>query len=361
MIPTIYDTLKLRMNGSQRTVNRCNEKGRGTTIGTATDHEGLSGDESAVSCNDGNAFLSHGRGMIKERIRDIRMKRTKMHFKEEMAPDDQSRSFYVGHTGNAIGFTIKRADGSLLSYDAETDCFKPFEVLPEDGAVSALTTNPQDNHEKYACYYACYFCGDFHEIITEEEYRRLESAGELYRHDTLSYEPIFDGIIYPTLSDSSFAQLAAFGYHYSDDRRTKPSPAEIAAAVEEEPFWQNVDDSKITDSARVSVTWDSYGIAVDLNYSYDEVQGYGESVLCFCEIYEDGNPDQFAWEEAQSVGQLLRQKYNLPMDTVKDDAFLIKAARERASLDAQIHSALDRAAGSQNPVSPEGKAPRHVR
>ena len=80
-----------------------------------------------------------------------------------------------------------------------------------------------------------------------------------------------------------------------------------------------VDESKITDSARVSVTWDSYGIAVDFNYSYDEFEGYGESVLCFCEIYDDGCPDQKAWDEAQRIGRFLKEKYNLPLDISKDE------------------------------------------
>jgi len=85
---------------------------------------------------------------------------------------------------------------------------------------------------------------------------------------------------------------------------------------------RDVEEYKITDSARISVTWDSFGIAVDLNYSYDEREGYGESVLCYCEPYADGMPDQAAWAEAISVGQLLKEKYDLPVIIEKDEVFL---------------------------------------
>lgn len=102
----------------------------------------------------------------------------------------------------------------------------------------------------------------------------------------------------------------------------------------------NIDKSKITDSARISVVWDSYGIAVDFNYSYDESLGYGESVLCFAEIYDNGMPDETAWKEAQDIGRTLKNKYNLPLDIAKDEAFI---ASKRSSLDTQIQSASTRA------------------
>lgn len=100
----------------------------------------------------------------------------------------------------------------------------------------------------------------------------------------------------------------------------------------EEPTWrdyeeicESIDKSKITNSARVSVAWDSFGIAVDMNYSYDKSTGYGESVLCFCEDYAEGAPDEFAWEEAQDLGEFLSEKYNLPLDLLKDEKFLNKS------------------------------------
>lgn len=177
------------------------------------------------------------------RIQNMRMERAKRAFKEEMFPNDLSRSFYVDHAGNAMGFSIARADGNVLSYNGETGRYEPFEVLPEDGAVNippyfyrggkivdALSEDPAKNIQKYTCFYARYFCGEFDSIITEELYRRLEASDELYMHDTLDYEPIFDGKIYPSVSESASAQISLFGYHYDDDRRTVPSKAELAVA-----------------------------------------------------------------------------------------------------------------------------------
>lgn len=66
------------------------------------------------------------------RIQNLRMEKAKKHFKEEMSPDDKSRSFYVDYAGNAVGFSIERVDGFVLSYDATTGFFHPFEILPED-------------------------------------------------------------------------------------------------------------------------------------------------------------------------------------------------------------------------------------
>lgn len=71
--------------------------------------------------------------------------------------------------------------------------------------------------------YARYFCGDFDGVITKEEHDALQASGELYSVDTLDYEPVFDGKIYPTQADSSSAQISKYGYHYDDDRRKKPS------------------------------------------------------------------------------------------------------------------------------------------
>lgn len=105
----------------------------------------------------------------------------------------------------------------------------------------------------------------------------------------------------------------------------------------------NIDLSKITDSARVSVTWDSYGIAVNLNYSFDEELGYGESVLCYAEPYLEGSPDETAWEEALEVGQLLKDNYNLPLDISNDDLFLHP---QNTSLDSYIQSASKQAGSS---------------
>ena len=120
----------------------------------------------------------------------------------------------------------------------------------------------------------------------------------------------------------------------------------------------NIDKSKITDSARISVVWDSYGIAVDFNYSYDESLGYGESVLCFAEIYDDGMPDEIAWKKAKDIGLALKNKYNLPLDIAKDEAFIVS---KRSSLNFQIQSASNRAAESQNSDKSPVKEPNSER
>jgi len=177
------------------------------------------------------------------RIQKMKMERAKRAFKEELFPTDKARAFYVDHAGNAMGFTIERADGHVLSYNGDSGRYEPFNVLPEDGAVNMppyaykdgkivdlLSQDPVKNIQKYTCFYAAYFCGDFDSVITEAEYRHLEETGDLYRGDTMNYAPIFDGKIYPDLAGSSSAQIGLFGYHYDDDRRTVPSKAEVAAA-----------------------------------------------------------------------------------------------------------------------------------
>ena len=70
--------------------------------------------------------------------------------------------------------------------------------------------------------YARYFCGN-HDgtVISEEEFREFGEA-EAQRSDTIDYEPIFDGRIYPTVSEHTAAQIAAYGCHYLDDRKGKP-------------------------------------------------------------------------------------------------------------------------------------------
>lgn len=86
----------------------------------------------------------------------------------------------------------------------------------------------------------------------------------------------------------------------------------------------NIDESKITDSARISACWDSFGITVDLNYSYDEKEGYGDGVLCFCETYADDTPNQTAWAEALGIALCLKEKYGLPVDIGQDVDLLKK-------------------------------------
>lgn len=117
----------------------------------------------------------------------------------------------------------------------------------------------------------------------------------------------------------------------------------------EEPTWKDyeeifaeIDEAKITESARISVTWDSYGIAVDFNYSYDQAAGYIESVLCFAETYDEGSPDEYVWEEALELAQFLEKKFSLPLDVLKDETFLENLDREGPSLLDEIASAFAR-------------------
>ena len=70
------------------------------------------------------------------RIQKMKMERAKRAFKEELFPTDKARAFYVDHAGNAMGFTIERADGHVLSYNGDSGRYEPFNVLPEDGAVN---------------------------------------------------------------------------------------------------------------------------------------------------------------------------------------------------------------------------------
>ncbi len=66
--------------------------------------------------------------------------------------------------------------------------------------------------------YARYFCGQ-HDgtVISEEEYYARGEA-EAQASDTVNYEPVFDGRIYPTVAESTAAQIAAYGCQYNDAR-----------------------------------------------------------------------------------------------------------------------------------------------
>lgn len=62
----------------------------------------------------------------------------KQRFYEEMAPNDLSRAFYIRESGNVLGWRIVRQGGAVLSYDAGTRSFSPFDILPEDKAVNLV-------------------------------------------------------------------------------------------------------------------------------------------------------------------------------------------------------------------------------
>ena len=83
--------------------------------------------------------------------------------------------------------------------------------------------------------YARYFCGK-HDgtVISEEEYRTTGQNEELTR-DTVDYAPIFDGHIYPTLSDSVAAQIAAFGCQYNDVQGRVPGSIESRESFRDIP------------------------------------------------------------------------------------------------------------------------------
>lgn len=116
-------------------------------------------------------------------------------------------------------------------------------------------------------------------------------------------------------------------------------------------IFQKIDVQQITDTARVSVIWDSFGICVDFNYSYSDADGYGSSELCFCEPYDSGEPDETAWLQAQQVGQLLKEKYGVPMDIFKECFAKFKIGQDvKPSLSEQIQSADAKSAAKHSPV-----------
>ena len=109
-------------------------------------------------------------------IQDLRMERAKREFKNEIFPTDVNRSFYVDYAGNAMGFTIEREGGQILSYNVDSGRYETFglDIRPQDGAVNMppydykdgkivdlLSEDPIKNIQKYTCFYARYFCGDF--------------------------------------------------------------------------------------------------------------------------------------------------------------------------------------------------------
>lgn len=81
---------------------------------------------------------------------------------------------------------------------------------------------------------------------------------------------------------------------------------------------EQIDVSNITETARVSVLWNNYGIAVDLNYAYSEAVGYSGGDL----TYADCNPDVLSWEDAKSIGKLIAEYFNLPLDIDNGDRAL---------------------------------------
>lgn len=69
--------------------------------------------------------------------------------------------------------------------------------------------------------YTRYFCGEYEEVISQAEKEKFEAK---YSSSTsVSFEPLFDGRLYRSRSDSIAAQIDAFGWKYEDERRkTEP-------------------------------------------------------------------------------------------------------------------------------------------
>lgn len=83
--------------------------------------------------------------------------------------------------------------------------------------------------------------------------------------------------------------------------------------------YEHIDESKITDTACVSCIWDVDGIWVDFNYAYDELYGYLDSFLCFCELYTDGEPEEAVWKDAKRIAKLLKKQYQVKLHIRKDN------------------------------------------
>ena len=132
------------------------------------------------------------------------------------------------------------------------------------------------------------------------------------------------GTVYSPISDSIHLMSQKTGEIYRICKLDeKGTPAEI------EPLHQHVQDteqlfhsicaqidvSNITDTARVSVLWNNYGIAVDLNYAYSTAVGYSGGDL----IFADCTPNVLSWEDAKTIGKLIADHYHLPLDVDNGD------------------------------------------
>lgn len=72
-----------------------------------------------------------------------------------------------------------------------------------------------------------------------------------------------------------------------------------------------IDKSKITDTAFVSVAIEQIGLCVDFVYSYDEYEGWGDSVFLFLE-------EKYTSEdvlEAVKYANGIAEKYHVPCKT----------------------------------------------
>lgn len=159
------------------------------------------------------------------------------------------------------------------------------------------------------------------------------------------------GTVYTNVSDSAYLMSQSTGELFrvcSLDKQEKPAEIEplnqYLREMEAEvlAIYRLVDEAKITNTANVSVQWDSYGIAVDFNYSYSDTLGVQDSLLCFAETYNDGQPDAVIWEDAKLIGKELAKNYRLTLEISKDENFLKSISSKNSSLKDLIQSASSR-------------------
>lgn len=85
----------------------------------------------------------------------------------------------------------------------------------------------------------------------------------------------------------------------------------LAARKEAEKY---IDRSLITDTARICCLWDDKGQYVDLDYDYNpETENVDNYSGVFAELYEDGSPDKYSWEDAKDIGNYLSDILKLPL------------------------------------------------
>lgn len=90
--------------------------------------------------------------------------------------------------------------------------------------------------------------------------------------------------------------------------------------MEMHKYLADIDETKITKTARVDIIWDEEGIWVDLNYSSDQIGGYGEYQTCFAALYtddQDNRPNEKMWNLAMEVAMFIRDKYRMPLDVAR--------------------------------------------
>ena len=249
--------------------------------------------------------------------------------------------FMLAFDGEPQGVGILQGlEDSGIDFSVSEDLYKAFGNLP-----CPTLESPDDS--PIECWFREKGIAEFGNAIDEI----------IYELSLVNWQ-VLGQVIEESVEGSLYADdyQAAFAYSYLETDKSKyieigsvqeilnQKPAELTLM---NSILNSIDETKFSESARVSVVWDSYGIAVDLNFSYDEQNGYGTSQLCFAETYDDGAPDQACWQEALQYGQALSKKFNLPLDVSRDDVFLNSLACKKPSLDDKIRAAAKRTTSSQ--------------